>query len=352
MKRKKRIILLTILFLLSGTLLVGNFFMGPVDKNDETLVVFSVVENQSADTIISNLEEEGLIKSSFVAKVYIRLTNQSNFQTGMFELSKSQSLSSIIKTLNSMSNAESANVIFLEGWRVIDFAEVANTRLGINKEEFLAACNDKAFIDELKTKYEVIEKYQFNSEAIYQLEGLLAPDTYNLNFGISAKELINVLVAQTNKNYLENKELFDKSQLDINEIFTLASMVEAEVNTYDDRVLVASIFMNRIKNKMSLGSDVTTYYGLQVSMGDRDLTTAELAQVNGYNTRAAEFIGLPIGPICAPSLESIKAALNYHQTDYLYFVNDKNGKTYPAKTYDQHNEIIAELQEKGLWFVH
>ena len=351
MKNKKRFVLLVIILVLASLTLAGSYYIGPVDKNAENKVAFTIAENEMTDTILTNLKNEGLIKSELVAKAYIKISGKSNFKTGIFELSPKQSLADIVKTLNSISNAQNANVTFLEGYRLIDVAKLAESKLGIKQAEFLRLCNDRAFLNELREKYDIIKNYEFNDQAIYQLEGLLAADTYNLSGGLDAKGLIEMLVAQTNKKYLENKALFDKSRLSVNEIYTLASMVEAEAKTYDDRVLVASIFMNRIKNNMALGSDVTTYYGLQLDLAARDLTSEELAQDNGYNTRAA-MKGLPIGPICAPSNDSILAALSYTNTKYLYFVSDKNGKIYASQTYEMHNKIIENLKEKGLWFTY
>ncbi|MDH6603499.1 UPF0755 protein [Bacilli bacterium PM5-9] len=350
-KSKKRIVLVSILVVLIGILAGSSFFMGPMDKNASTPVVFTISENATTDEIVENLKNENLIRSKIVAKGYIKISGQSDFKVGVFELSKKQSLPKIIKTLNSISNSQGSNVTFLEGYRVIDMAKVAESKLGIKQKDFLKMCNDKDFINELKQKFEVINAYDFNEKEIYQLEGLLAPDTYNLTAGIDAKGLIEVLVAQTNTIYLQNKTLFDKSKLSVNEIYTLASMVEAEAKTYDDRVLVASIFMNRIKNNMSLGSDVTTYYGLQLDMSKRDLTSEELAEDNGYNTRS-NMKGLPIGPINAPSNDSVLAALNYEETKYLYFVSDKNGKIYASQSYEKHNSIIEKLKEQGLWFTY
>ena len=352
MRRKRRVILLLILSILSLLLFSNNYFLSAVDSNDTRNVSFVIEENQNSDIILDNLANQDLIASKTVAQVYIRLSNQSNFQIGTFQLSRSMTLPEIIRTLNSSDNAQTINITFPEGIRVVDFANIANERLGIDVEEFKSLTNDQSFINDLSLRYEIIEKYEFNDAQLFKLEGLLAPDTYNLNYDTSARALIEILVAQTNTVYLEHQEMFENSDLNINEIFTLASIVEAEVHTYEDRMLVASIFMNRIRHNIPLGSDVTTYYGLQVQMGERDLTVSELAEVNDYNTRALSFIGLPVGPINSPSLQSILAALNYYPTEYLYFVNDVNGKTYPAITYQEHNEIITYLQEQGLWFIH
>ena len=104
---------------------------------------------------------------------------------------------------------------------------------------------------------------------------------------------------------------------------------------------------------MSLGSDVTTYYAYKVDMGERDLTTAELYTYNPYNTRGPQMFGkLPVGPIASPSKSSIEAVISPDKTDYLYFVADKNGKAYFAKTFAEHQQIVTKLKNDGLWFVY
>ena len=102
---------------------------------------------------------------------------------------------------------------------------------------------------------------------------------------------------------------------------------------------------------MSLGSDVTTYYAIKEDMGERDLYSKEINTYNAYNTRGPNMEGkLPVGPIASVSEESIKAVLNPAEGDYLYFVADKNGDIYFSNTYEQHQETIATLRKKGLWY--
>lgn len=104
---------------------------------------------------------------------------------------------------------------------------------------------------------------------------------------------------------------------------------------------------------MSLGSDVTTYYGIKVDMSERDLYQSELDKYNPYNTRGPRMEGkLPVGPIASVGLESIIAALEPEETNYLYFVADKNGKTYFAETLSKHQAIVSDLKSKGLWYSH
>ena len=104
---------------------------------------------------------------------------------------------------------------------------------------------------------------------------------------------------------------------------------------------------------MSLGSDVTTYYAIKVDMSERDLYQSELNKYNPYNTRGPRMEGkLPVGPISTVSIQSIEAALDPEETDYLYFVADKNGKIYFGKTVEEHNKNIQTLQNQGLWYTY
>ena len=108
---------------------------------------------------------------------------------------------------------------------------------------------------------------------------------------------------------------------------------------------------NRLAQNMSLGSDVTTYYAIRVDIGDRDLYEKEINTYNAYNTRGPNMNGkLPVGPIAAPSEQSINAALNPYDESYLYFVSDKNGEMYFTKTYEEHQQMVDTLKKKGLWY--
>ena len=130
---------------------------------------------------------------------------------------------------------------------------------------------------------------------------------------------------------------------------TMASLVELEGTNTDNRKMIAGIFENRIAANMNLGSDVTTYYALQYPMTS-DLTTAQFATINPYNTRASNMRGqMPIGPICNPSLSSLKASIEPTDSNYLYFVADKNGNIFYTSTLSEHEAMVQEIKDKGDW---
>lgn len=143
------------------------------------------------------------------------------------------------------------------------------------------------------------------------------------------------------KEILDNYSVSLKdSDYNIHEILTMASIIENETMYSEDREIVSQVIYKRLGMNMSLGMDVTTYYGVKKELGE-DLTTLDINDKNAYNTRPTDFLGLPVGPICNPSEASIKAALNPSDTNYVYFYAEiTTGKLHFAKTYSEFQELI------------
>ena len=161
------------------------------------------------------------------------------------------------------------------------------------------------------------------------------------------------MLNETEEKLTMYKDKINESDYTFHQLLTLASIVELEGVSDSDRSMVAGVFYNRLKINMNLGSDVTTYYDAKVRLNERDLYTKELQTNNGYNTRSSDMMGkLPIGPICNPSIESINAVLYPEESDYYYFVADKNKNTYFTKTLTEHTTKINELKEAGLWYIY
>ena len=153
-----------------------------------------------------------------------------------------------------------------------------------------------------------------------------------------------------NKKLSKYQKDIEKSKYSVNQILTMASIIELEGINEKSRKDIAGVFYNRLNAKMSLGSDVTTYYAEKIDNYSRDLRMSELNDCNKYNTRSSCMAGkLPISPICNPGLESIVAAFEPTNHKYYYFVADKNGKTYFTKTDSEHNRKCNELKRDGLW---
>lgn len=335
---------ITLLLYYNGIKAVGN---------DKTDVPFEVMDGKTYYTIAGDLYKAGLIKSEFWYKVYIKLNKTSSIKKGVYVLRKNMTVSDIVDTLSKSSyDPNVINLTFKEGYNFYDIIDVITNNTNITEEDIDGLLHNEEYINGLIDKYWFISEDIKNGDLYYALEGYLYPNTYQFkNKDVSVEDVFNTLIAEMNKKLEPYKEAIEKSDYTPHQLLTLASIVELEGINKDDRKNIAGVFYNRLEANMSLGSDVTTYYGSRVRMSERDLKTSELSDNNGYNTRASEMAGkLPIGPICSPSIESIEAVLNPNEHEYLYFVADKNQKTYFTKNLDEHNAKIAELKKDGLWY--
>ena len=213
---------------------------------------------------------------------------------------------------------------------------------------------DENYIDSLIDKYWFLSDDIKNKNIYYSLEGYLYPDTYTFeNEDVDVKTILETMLDVMDSQLEAYKSEIKNNKYSVHELLSLASVVELEALNEEDRAAVAGVFYNRLKNNMALQSDVTTYYAVQVDMGERDLTNSDLNTKNPYNTRASNMAGkLPVGPICSVSISSIKAVIEPENSKYLFFVADKNGKVYYSKTNSEHEELINQLKSEGLWFTY
>lgn len=354
--KKKSIILLIIssfAFLILAVFIGGFIFynvsLGPVDESSDENVVFVVSSGEAANTIIANLKKEGLIKNDITLKVYAKL-NPGTPIAGTYVLTKEMSAKEIYDAiLNGQVTYDTVWVTFVEGKRLSYIAETISKNFDYSVTEIESLLDERSYIEELIERYDFLTEEILKDEIYHPLEGYLFPDTYEFLSSASIKDIIETMLDNTGtKLSLYSKEIEDSSY-SIHEIMTMASLVELEGAGSDDRKGVAGVFYNRLKLGMSLGSDVTTYYAVGKDFSV-DLTWSDLNSCNAYNTRGSCVKGLPAGPIATPSFASLKAALEPTEHEYLYFVADKNGKTYFSKTFGEHEKIVAKLKNDGLWY--
>ena len=205
---------------------------------------------------------------------------------------------------------------------------------------------DKQYITSLINDYWFLTDKILDDNIYYPLEGYLAPDTYFFDKDVSTKEIIKTLLDEMEGNLEVYKSIMIN---DPHYYMTMASIVQLEGTNTENRRQIVGVFKNRLASGYNLGSDVTTYYALQVDMKE-DLSAAQFATNSPYNTRGANMIGkMPIGPICNPSTSSIEASVNPDQNDYFFFVADKHGNIYFTKTNAEHEKMVAEIKAKGDW---
>ncbi len=337
---KKKIIIISCISILVVILLaVSLYFYGLTSRSQNNdNVAFVVNKGESTKQIINNLYEAKLIRSKLSALIYVKL-HKISVQAGNYELKESLNVQDIFDILtNGKVKKETVKITFIEGKRLVDFEEQLEEKLGITESAFLDTINDKEYLQELINKYSFLDDSILNDQIYYSLEGYLFPATYEFYKKASVKDVIERMLKKTGDVLAEYETLIKESKYNVHEILTMASIIENETKYQSDRPLVSQVIYKRLDTNMSLGMDVTAYYGARKKLTD-PITSVDLNAENAYNTRNTAFKGLPVGPICNPSEDSIKAALEPSDSNYVYFYADKGGKLHFATTYSEFQEL-------------
>ena len=351
-KLKKSVKVFIALFLFIIVLfLFYKFETGKVNSKEEE-VIFEIEAGDNYNNIAKELKEKNLIKSVFFYKIYIKLHKPTlPLKEGNYELNSSMNLKKIIKVLENETKNKYITITFKEGINFYTVASLISEKTDYTIENILEVIKDEQYLDLLIDKYWFLTEDIKNPNIYYSLEGYLFPDTYNFNKKSTIKDMLEYMLDNMDKKLSKYKENILSSNYSIHEILTMASIVELEASNSNDRAGVAGVFYNRLNSGWALGSDVTTYYGLKLSLSERNLTAKELSEANFYNTRSSSMAGkLPISPICIPGIDSIEAAINPESHKFYYFVADKTGKTYFNVTSNEHTNTVAKLKKDGLWY--
>ena len=329
---------------------IYNYYFSSI-SNDNSINAL-VIEPGTIDDIGESLEKNGYIRSKLAFKLYIKLTGESNLKAGTYNLSKNMNMSKIVDILNKGGTCgDVVKITFKEGLNIRQIASIIEENTNNKKEDVYNLVSDQKYLNSLIDKYWFISDDILNIDIYYSLEGYLFPNTYEyMNKDVTVKEIFKSMLDEMSKQLENYKEEIINSKYNLHELLTIASIVELEGTNLENRKGIASVFYNRLDKGMSLGSDVTTYYGLRLNVGEIYHNNLDLNTCNNYNTRCSSFTKLPISPICNPSIESIIATLNPDTSKYYYFVADKNGKIYFGKNLSEHNNIIKNLKNKGLWY--
>ncbi len=295
----------------------------------EAEVTITISPEMSHSDIVKHLKEVGAIHEPFFFNLYAKVTG-ATYKPGTYVIKGNADYELINNLLRGTANrVDTVKVTFIEGWTVKQFAQKLEEYQVCDADEFLAAINELDF-----TNYKFIKAIPDAKDRAYALEGYLFPDTYEFYKYSEPKTVIRKILNNVNSHVI-TREVYDKAEalgMTVDEVLTLASIIQKEVNNKKDMGMVSSAFHNRLKNwgaNAKLQSDVTYFYEQSVGEAYKGL----------YDTYVC--IGLPIGPICNPSRMAIQAALNPTKSNYYYFVSDVNGKTYYASTLAEHNKNIA-----------
>jgi len=292
--------------------------VSPMDSSSKTPIAIVVTSGDSVSNVATKLVNKQLIRNTLIFRIIAKKEGlEQKLQAGDFTLSRSMSLNEIISLLEK--GPQDIWVTIPEGKRADEIAQILQAKL-------------PQYNDTWKDK---LENY----------EGYLFPDTYLFNKNATIDTIISEMTSNFDQKY---STLTFNTSLNKQQVVILASLVEREGKTDQDRPLIASVFMNRLKAGMALQVDATVQYALGFDQQDNtwwknNLSSSDLKFNSAYNTYL--ITGLPPGPICNPGLKALQAAANPAQSNYLFYLADKNGVTHFAKTLKEQN---ANIKQYGL----
>ena len=349
-------------------ILVGGFFtyryvtsaVGPLDKSSSKYITVEIPEGSGNKYIGQILEKAGVIKDANIFNFYTKFKNYTNFGSGYYNLKASMDLDEISKLLQKGGTVEPerpalGKILITEGYTINQIADAVTvntiaqksekTSTPFSKDDFLKLIQDETFIAKMVAKYPNLFASLPNADQVtYRLEGYLFPATYNYYGDTTLEDLVEQMISTTDSYLSSYYDTIASKGMTVNEVLTLASLVEKEGSTDEDRRNIASVFYNRLNANMPLQSNIAILYamgklGEKTSLAeDATIDTTIDSPYNIYTNT-----GLMPGPVDSSSLSAIEATINPASTDYLYFVADvKTGAVYYSETYEEHQANVEK----------
>ena len=352
------------LLIFLGLISAGAYFgyqyvqssLQPVDASSKQYVTVQIPEGANVQEIGKTLEDAGLIKHGLVFSLYAKYKNYADLKSGYYNLQKSMSTEDIIHELQKGGTAEAqepalATLTIPEGYTIDQMAQAVGQLQGDFKEPltadaFLAKVQDENFISQEVAKYpSLLESLPTKESGVrYRLEGFLFPATYSIKESTTIESLIDEMLAAMDKTLAPHYSTIKSKNLTVNELLTIASLVEKEGAKTEDRKLIAGVFYNRLNLGMPLQSNIAILYaqgklGQKISLADdAGIDTSINSPYNVYTN-----LGLMPGPVDSPSLDAIESSINQTKSENLYFVADvTDGKVYYASNKEEHDRNVAE----------
>ena len=310
---------------------------------DKVNVTVEIPKGATTDQIAEVLQEQGVIQRADFFKLYSKLTkSDGHYNNGTYKLNTSMDYEAIINNLQSNANrVDIVKITFPEGVNALEVAQLLEENGVCSQEDALNYINSTA----LDEKYDFLK--QLTGDRYYHMEGYLFPDTYDFFKDEAPEDAISKLVNNCDRKLTEEiREEIAASGMTIDQVMTLASMIQAEAADEEDMYMISSVFHNRLNSDGSNGllrlqSDPTMYYPYRT----KSAIPADIRETYSSKYNTYEIEGLPTGPICNPGAKAIDAALHPKDTDYYYFCHAADRNAYYAKTLEQHQQ---NLQKAGL----
>lgn len=297
--------------------------------NGSHLVDVSFPPGSGIRKLASDLKSGGVIRSSWHFILVTRLRGYAHtLKAGDYRFNDGMGVGDILKKLVN-GDVDYRKFAFPEGYSIYQAAELLEQKGYFSKDDFLRVCSDPAVLKRL------------NIQAVSP-EGYLYPATYNLSREGGVEQLLVQMAGQFEKTYADIAGTAGQSWQKRHEIVTLASMIEKEAVSPEEKPLISSVFHNRLRIGMPLQSDPTAVYGERAFSGK--VTKADIQRQSAYNTYLIK--GLPPGPIGNPGAESLRAALQPASTHFLYFVARKDGTHQFSRSLEEHNQAVQRFLKR------
>ena len=343
--------------------------VGAKDVKSTKFISVEIPENSGNSYIGQLLESAGVIKSGKVFNYYTKFKNISNLKSGYYNLQPSMTMDEIIEALQKKGSDKPqepslGTVLVKEGYTIEQIAKAVevnssakkgkHSSTGLKAKDFLKLMKDDVFLTKMKAKYPtLLANLPKDTDAKYVLEGYLFPATYNIHDDTTVESLAEEMLSTMDTYLSPYYATISSSDHNVNEILTLASLVEKEGATDDDRKNIASVFYNRLDSDMALQSNIAVLYALG-KLGQETTLKEDATIDTNIDSPYNDYVhkGLMPGPVDSPSLSAIEAVINPSSTKYMYFVADvSTSNVYFAESYEEHQHnvetyINSKLKDK------
>ena len=309
--------------------LAAHRLLSPVAREAPD-ALFVVSPGETLADIARSLEREELVRNARAVKWLARFRGfEAQLHAGEYVLSAALAPGEILARI-AEGRVKTYEVVVPEGFTLTQIAKRLGTAGLVDPESFLALTRDPETATAIGVEGSTLEGYLF-------------PETYRIPRGLPAEAVARILVAEFFEVWREIELLAQEQGLSMRDTVTLASIVEKETGDPQERLLIASVFRNRLERGMRLETDPTVIYGIPDFDGNlrrRDLENAD----NPYNTYRN--LGLPPGPIASPGADALRAVVEPADTDFLYFVSRNDGTHTFSRSYREHVLAVNKYQRR------
>ena len=313
-------------------------------SKDVSKMTLTITESTNLDEIAKMLYVQGFISDMKYFKLEAKLYHAtSGYIPGKYDISSNMSSTEILKRLTTSIKNEEETIKFTipEGYTINQIAQTLEDKNIVTKEAFLDAVTNKSY----DAEYSFLRDIPTNGNYQYKLEGYLFPDTYIVRKSVTAEEIIIMMLNRFEDITSKYAAYLNNSSYSLHEIITIASIIEQEAKLREERPIISGVIYNRLRDHMRLQMCSSVQYSLNKRKAN--LTTDDLAKDTPYNTYLYE--GLPVGPICMPGEDCIRAAFSPEEHDYYYFVVDdeEKGTHFFSSTLDEHAAAKSRYKQNN-----